>query len=94
MTRIIVRYIFRVQIRTRHGRFAIITLIDRNMGSVIQIASAANLDIVILISILKDRFGLSARRAHRRIGGAIKGERCGAAVVGGREEIVGDGVYP
>lgn len=64
------------------------------MGFIIQIATAANLDIVIVVSILKDRFGWSARRAHRRIDGAITGEPCGAAVVGGREEMVGDAVYP
>lgn len=63
------------------------------MTPIAQIATPTNLDLVILIQIIKSIFDLLARHADRIIGSVVAGEHRGAAVVGkGREEIVDDGV--
>ena len=93
ITRVLIRNILRVQTPTRHPRFTIITPVNRYMTPIAQIATPTNLDLIILIQIIKSVFDLLARHADRIIGRVVAGEHGRAAVVGkGRKKIVDDGV--
>lgn len=93
IARIPIRQILRWQTTTRHTRLTIIAPIDSDMATVTQIATPTDLDLIVLIEIVKGGLDLCTRHANRVLGVAIAFEHgCATVVCKGREKIVDDGV--